>query len=805
VPPPVVPAWVAAATASVQQSPSKDYQIQLPSGQQVEAMAQQLLQSIVQGIMQVLDGYILPGVQPTEQLATWAATFNAIAADIEAFLSTGNWSDLTSAFTSFFQLVFGSNTAPSLFASIAAPVVTDTPASVQTVSNFPNAASIQAGGGWSWDPTVTYEGSAGSLKFVASGVLSPSMRGVMVPVQPGQLVSVPDAVVQWSGLSASGSPIQIQFVPYSAVSTPGAFGTVVTPGVAGAAVLLSEVTSPGSSSSWVGLTPVTGSGVSAGVYTVPSSGVGFVQIRLVVTAAATAGSVWWNACSDAISGGFLPTLASDFATLQSDFAANNAAFATFLQAALATIEAGGSFSTIVTALEAEWMTYTTTASGLLSSEIFTIQQLLSSLLDINTSTGLMSALNVSNVLGSSSLGADVQAILDNIANALGHSGTGHTLANIESYLGLIPPANVTNVLGGSNLGADVQAIVDKLSNGLGVSGTGHTLANLLSYIEAIPNTNVTNVLGGANLGADLTELGTALFGSPTVGAAVQYTALPQITIGGITDDIESHIQAAVDAVANTLGVATGSGNPISSINVGLAAIPSSNVVGNTGAAVTFGAAGAGAYSVVTGVSTDSISWSHTIATGDLGVIVASGFSIGTSSGSSYSSSMTYGGAAMSLLGTVETGGNTSNWCGVLQLWWLKSPPSGSKTVVFTATNTLGNPITSLFGESSSYAASSTGTAVTAFGSGSASLSVSASSATNHMVVGALLTQGNNVTGTETLSSFSQTSRYSHTGSTVGSGQFAVVMGDGAGASSVTLSATSSSTGGWAGIAVDLSN
>lgn len=82
----------------MQQPASKSYQIQLPSGQQVQAMGQQLLQSIVQGIMQVLDGYILPDTEPTEQLAQWNSDFQTAITTLRDDFTAGS-----DAFTTLLQ------------------------------------------------------------------------------------------------------------------------------------------------------------------------------------------------------------------------------------------------------------------------------------------------------------------------------------------------------------------------------------------------------------------------------------------------------------------------------------------------------------------------------------------------------------------------------------------------------------------------------------------------------------------------------------------------------------------------------
>jgi hypothetical protein len=402
--------------------------------------------------------------------------------------------------------------------------------------------------------------------------------------------------------------------------------------------------------------------------------------------------------------------------------------------------------------------------------------------------------NVTAILGSSNLGADMQAVVDKISNALGSAGTGHTLANLLSFMGEIPPANVTSVVsGGTNLAADVQGIVDKLANGLGATGTGHTLANLLSYIEAIPQTNVSN-LGNA---------WTALFGSssaPTTGSTVQYPALPSITIGGVATDIESHIQNIVDGIFQSQNGGTTTGNPTSSIVPSLTAIPTSNIVGGAGAAVTFGAVGASAYATH-GTSSASTTETHTIAVGDLGVLAVVSYQ--TNGATTSTSSVTYGGTAMTMLLQKVAGPNSGGGQYVfLEIWWLKSPASGTKTVAVSVSVPTG-VIFALGVDTASYAASKVGTVNYAAGSGSASLSMSTSSATGHMVLGAFAVIENS--GGFTLSSFTQTSRYNEIGSGTGNG-WGMVFGDAAGASTVTFGVTSSSSAvWWIGITVELTN
>lgn len=168
----------------------------------------------------------------------------------------------------------------------------------------------------------------------------------------------------------------------------------------------------------------------------------------------------------------------------------------------------------------------------------------------NNISGLVTSL--ASFLGTTTF----QALLDGIANVMGHSGTGHTTTQVETYLGLIPPANVVSTLGTTSLATDVQAILDNIANALGHSGTGHTLANILTYLGLIPAANVTAVLGGANLGADVSAVFAGLSAYLTTGS----------------------FQSLLDAIANALGQ-TGTGHTITQVETYLGLIPSTNVAG----------------------------------------------------------------------------------------------------------------------------------------------------------------------------------------------------------------------------------
>lgn len=294
--------------------------------------------------------------------------------------------------------------------------------------------------------------------------------------------------------------------------------------------------------------------------------------------------------------------------------------------------------------------------------------------------------------------------------------------------------------------------------------------------------------------------------APTDAAPTTGTVIQANTATANTASTNASIAISNASAANTLAQGTvdniyaasngGSttGNPVSSVVASLTAIPASNIVGAVGAQVTFGAAGAGGF---TNASTASVvaSWTHSIATTDLGVLVVITY---WTNAPTPGSSVTYGGTAMTKVQSTTSAGTSLGQTMYIEAWWLKAPASGTKTVVATVTGGSGTNAVWLRGQSMSYLASKIGNTNFAVGSGSASLSQSISSNTNNMVVGAFMEDCNS---TVTMSAFNKTSRYA---GNVG-GQ-ACNIGDSAGATSTTFTATSSSSAiTWIGLTVELSN
>lgn len=87
-------------------------------------------------------------------------------------------------------------------------------------------------------------------------------------------------------------------------------------------------------------------------------------------------------------------------------------------------------------------------------------------------TGLTSSLNA--LLPTTTY----QSLVDAIANSLGHSGTGHTWSDIETYFGIIPAANLTGTLSATAIpGLDATKIVSGLFPQSMVNGLEAALAS----------------------------------------------------------------------------------------------------------------------------------------------------------------------------------------------------------------------------------------------------------------------------------------------------------------------------------------
>jgi hypothetical protein len=757
-------------------------------------------------------------LQNAEQAAQ--AALNQWAMTLDGLLGTG--SDITD----FVEWLDGSASG-SMLTGVSSSTITAANAQLLGNPNFSGVISLDGNGIWTYDSTVYYTQagvvSPGSAKVTANGVLqaitSDQAGSIANPIPLGQPIDYSVQVLT-SGLTGTGTLLQLLAVPWigNAQQTPVVIASGGMPG--------------GSNATWTN--PPSGSHAAtlSGSYSpATGSGITSVQMRLAVTANATAGTVWYSAASEELTGGLI-------ATLQSDFTAGNTAFSTLWTSWETAVAGYTGWPTFIAAMESAYSTYITTTTALTAGEFATLQQLIGSLVGINTSTGFMPATNVTNTLGQSSLGADVQAILDYIANALGHSGTGHTLTNIETYLGLIPPANVTNVLGGSNLGADVSAVNSSATtmntwwNRFMLDLTIYLDLFHVTYPAGSPSDTKTTTIGGkrtwysaiadildlfgvvtsttapANPAADL---GTTVTGN-TTSIATNATNITAAQASATTAGTNASTAIANAAAANTLAQGTvdglyqafnggtSTGNPVSTVRPGASNIPASNVQGIAAATVTYGNAGS---NFALGAS---LSFPFTPASTDTFVVaVIPWYSASSSVGTS---TCTYGGTSMTLV-TQLVGSSYSGDYLKKDLFILKiAAGGGAKTVAWanSAAGGVDGAVMSFFAQKLlNYGSSGGGI------SSSAALTMSytstASSPTSNRVVAAFSEIGSSKA---TWSGFTPGTVHVNNGPTGSSGGVGLYAGDVAGSvSALNFSATHGMTGGpagqWLGFTLELSN
>lgn len=155
-------------------------------------------------------------------------------------------------------------------------LTTAQPNLLEDIGSFPTLASIAENPWWIWDPdiTATPDGT-GSARVDADGATR-ALRSIQVPVVPEQPVNA-QISLRWQNLDVVGGvlggerPLRLQLVPFA--------GNVELAPVDIASVLL-----PLANNDWMTI---------AGDWTAPSN-VDAVRMRLLVTDAALAGTIWWD-------------------------------------------------------------------------------------------------------------------------------------------------------------------------------------------------------------------------------------------------------------------------------------------------------------------------------------------------------------------------------------------------------------------------------------------------------------------------------------------------------------------------------
>lgn len=148
-------------------------------------------------------------------------------------------------------------------------------------ATFQDAISIVGGPGVEWDATIGRT-SLGSAKLTADGAQK-SLSSNPIPVSPGQKIHM-KSYARWASLVFTGSPIKLQAWAFLD-DVPSAVDPItdidsITPGGSSGGFPNGPDTSPPST------------GLLSGDYTVPSSGVNKVRLRLTLTGDASSG--WVN-------------------------------------------------------------------------------------------------------------------------------------------------------------------------------------------------------------------------------------------------------------------------------------------------------------------------------------------------------------------------------------------------------------------------------------------------------------------------------------------------------------------------------
>ncbi|ASR85527.1 minor tail protein [Mycobacterium phage Krueger] len=139
---------------------------------------------------------------------------------------------------------------------------------------FDSARSvIDPSGKWVFDSTVG-KLSPGSVRTTADGTIKDLLSLDLIALTPGHVLDVAGAI-KWSGLVASGTPIEVGLVTYS-----DAKGTQMV-----GRPLIARPTGQAGTVTWQDV---------SGRYTVPESGVKSARVRVTVAQTATAGSVWFD-------------------------------------------------------------------------------------------------------------------------------------------------------------------------------------------------------------------------------------------------------------------------------------------------------------------------------------------------------------------------------------------------------------------------------------------------------------------------------------------------------------------------------
>jgi hypothetical protein len=694
-----------------------------------------------------------------------------------------------SSFASWLQTVLTPNSSlnasnlwgllpTSVGVEVSATSVTSAPAQPLWNPYFEGAISFAPGAGWTWDstcyyqwPSYSYTGTPGSALVTADGGVH-AFKSNPIPVSAGQQLAITMPVLA-VGLECTGQPIELTAILYLN-NTQVAIQSLTSMGVP-----------TGATTGWVDPPSGAVAGQLTDTLTIPNDGsVNRVVLRPVLDSTATGGTVRYGGASVSISGGLIATLQNGLTTLQNDSTASNAANSTFLQAILTAIANNpGNWIAVFAAVAPAYNTWVTTQTGLATNEFATLGQMLNSLFNLNTTTGLFSATSIANVLGGSNLGADVASV-----NSTANNGI----------------AWLTRVVNDLRITSDVFHLTYQVGTSTDAPGTLGTNGKPTWYSAWNDLLELSGVVNDTTAPTDA---------APTTGTVIQANTAAATTAGtnasmaiASATNATNLAQGTIDGIYQSQNGGSSTGNAVSTVVPSLTAIPASNVIGIAPNTVNFGASGSSitAYNNGTFYSNPyTTTEQHTPGADDTMVTVAVAFMSGQQANSGSITSVKFGSTLMSPQGPGVWTTAYGNRTAFVQFYNLKIP-AGSSAQTVTAVIACGG-LAAVAIQSVSYNAATVGTPVSVTGSGTAFSHTGIASATGHRVVQAFVTiQNGSSTAAGAVSAYSQSQRYNFSDST-GTYNFGLVLGDAPGASTVAFTATDAQSVYWASYAMDISN
>jgi hypothetical protein len=139
--------------------------------------------------------------------------------------------------------------------------------------NYATAASVSGAGTWTWLATPDHTGDgSGCVSATCNGTLKQLMSDPDISVADGQVLNC-SHWLQWSGVTGSGACFKLQVIAYQGTAL---YNTTD----------LQTISNPAASSGWQQL---------SGTYSVPAgAGVTSIRLAICITAAATAGTTYWD-------------------------------------------------------------------------------------------------------------------------------------------------------------------------------------------------------------------------------------------------------------------------------------------------------------------------------------------------------------------------------------------------------------------------------------------------------------------------------------------------------------------------------